>query len=105
MKATLIAATMIGALVATGDALADDTGGSNASGTEKVCALGMNAQSEAGLAEGLKSCKRGDILDIGWAQTPVAMQLCDFTKAVLYHPTKGSVIACVYTGTRRPVSK
>lgn len=84
---------------------AGDAAGSNVSGNEKVCALGMNAQSEQGLQEALKSCRRGDILDIGWLPTPQAMQLCDFTKAMLYHPSKGSVIACVYAGGRRTVSK
>lgn len=80
-------------------------GGSNATGSEKVCFFSANTQNDAGLEEALKKCQRGDILDIGWLPTPTALQLCDFTKSVIYHPTKGSVIACVYTGSRRPVIK
>jgi hypothetical protein len=106
MKSTIIALSLaLAAMAAAITAHADDAAGSNANGNEKVCFVGANAQNEQGLADALKSCKRGDILDIGWLQTPIAMQLCDFNKAVLYHPTKGSVIACVYAGTRRPVSK
>jgi hypothetical protein len=101
----MMMAVVLSAMGQTGSALAQDNAGSNQNGTEKVCFVSANGQSEQGLADALKGCKRGDILDIGWLQTPAAMQLCDFTKAVLYHPTKGSVIACVYTGTRRPVSK
>lgn len=84
---------------------AEDAAGSNAGGTEKVCSVGSGVQSEAALAEALKSCRRGDILDIGYLQTPIAMQLCDFSKAMLYHTARGSVIACVYTGARRPANK
>lgn len=99
----IIMASIIATVATSGHAAAQDTAGSNQGGSEKVCFLGTSAQNEQGLAEALKSCKRGDILDIGWLQTPVAMQLCDFTKAVLYHPAKGSVTSCVYTGARRPV--
>jgi len=103
---TIYNAVMVAvALAGSGNALADDNGGSNAQGGEKVCAVGMAGQTEPGLVEALKTCRRGDILDIGWVQTAVAIQLCDFTKTVMYNSTKGAIIACVYTGTRRPVSK
>lgn len=105
MKTILMMAVVLAAMGSADSALAQDSAGSNPQGTEKVCFVSANGQSEQGLADALKGCKRGDILDIGWLQTPTAMQLCDFTKAVLYHSTKGSVIACVYTGTRRQVSK
>lgn len=105
MKQIVMFAVALASMVSTGTARAQDNAGSNLNGNEKVCFVSANGQNEQGLAEALKGCKRGDILDIGWLQTPAAMQLCDFTKAVLYHPTKGSVIACVYTGTRRQVSK
>lgn len=104
---TFITTTLIMAVVgAAGSAYAESpTGGSNATGSEKVCFFSANNQNEAALEETLKKCQRGDILDIGWLPTPTALQLCDFTKTVVYHPTKGSIIACVYTGNRRPVSK
>lgn len=101
MSVVLITASV----AASGNVVAQDNAGSNVNGNEKVCFVSASGQSEQGLVEALKGCKRGDILDIGWLQTPVAMQVCDFTKAVLYHPAKGSVIACVYAGSRRPVSK
>jgi hypothetical protein len=104
MKSIIIALTLT-VLAALANARADDNGGSNISGNEKVCYIGPNAPGEPTLADVLKNCRRGDILDTSWLQHPVALQLCDFTKAVLYHPTKGSAIACVYIGTRRPVSK
>ena len=104
MKSIIIALTLA-TMVAVSSAHADDTAGSNANGNEKVCYISPNAPGEPTLADMLKNCRRGDILDTSWLQHPVALQLCDFSKAVLYHPTKGSVIACVYTGTRRPVSK
>lgn len=105
MKPILTLTVAVAAMMVASSVQAQDSAGSNVSGSEKVCFVGANAQNEQGLVDALKNCKRGDILDIGWLQTPPAMQLCDFTKAVLYHPTKGSVIACVYTGARRPVSK
>lgn len=105
MKTMIMVVGLAAAMASAGGAAAQDSAGSNQNGSEKVCFVGANGQSEQGLSEALKSCKRGDILDIGWLQTPAAMQVCDFTKAVLYHPTKGSVIACVYTGSKRPVSK
>lgn len=98
-------AVILALIVVSSAAVAQDNAGSNVNGNEKVCFVSANGQTEQGLVDALKGCKRGDILDIGWLQTPAAMQVCDFTKAVLYHPTKGSVIACVYSGTRRPVSK
>lgn len=107
MKAilTLTVAGAAAAMMGASNVLAQDSAGSNVSGSENVCFVGANAQNEQGLVDALKICKRGDILDIGWLPTPAAMQLCDFTKAVLYHATKGSVIACVYTGARRSGSK
>lgn len=105
MRKLMSIAVIVASGASSGIAMAQDNAGSNVNGNEKVCFIGANGQSEQGLVEALKGCKRGDILDIGWLQTPAAMQVCDFTKAVLYHPTKGSVIACVYSGSRRPVSK
>lgn len=105
MRKLMSLAVIVASCAASGIALAEDNAGRNVTGNEKVCFVGANGQSEQGLVDALKGCKRGDILDIGWLQTPTAMQVCDFTKAVIYHPTKGSVIACVYTGSRRPVSK
>ncbi len=105
MKRMTVVGMIVAGATTVGQASAQDHAGSNQGGNEKVCFLSAAAQSEQGLVDALKSCKRGDILDIGWLQTPAAMQLCDFTKAVLYHPTKGSVIACVYTGSRRQVIK
>lgn len=93
------------AIVPVRDAHAEADRGANSDGTEKVCFFGASAQNDQILEDVLKKCRRGDILDIGWLSSPVAMQLCDFTKAIIYHPTKGSVIACVYTGTRRNVIK
>lgn len=78
-----------------------DTGGSNTSGMEKVCYLNPKNQNETVFIESLKQCKRGDILNIGWLSTPEAMRVCDFNKSIIYHPTKGAVVACVYTGNRR----
>jgi hypothetical protein len=105
MKMMIMVVGLAAAMFSAGGAAAQDNAGSNQNGGEKVCFVGASGQNDPGLSEALKSCKRGDILDIGWLQTPAAMQVCDFTKAVLYHPTKGSVIACVYTGSKRPVSK
>lgn len=76
-----------------------------AEGRERVCAMGMAVQNEQGFAVALAQCKRGDILDIGWAKSSVAMQVCDFGKSIVYHPATGAVIACVYTGYRRSVIK
>lgn len=84
---------------------AENVFGANADGTENVCPLGMAAQNEQGFADALKRCKRGDILDIGWAKSTLAIQVCDFTKSIVYHPGNGAIIACVYTGNRRAVSK
>lgn len=106
MKNFIIVAFSSFSLIASiGVALADTPHGSNPDGSEKVCALGMGAQSEPGISEGLSRCKRGDILDIGWAKIAVAMQVCDFTKAIVYHPQTGAIIACVYTGSRRGTTK
>lgn len=97
---------ILAALTISGTARAQDIAGSNVNGSEKVCHVSnANSSSEQGLTDALKGCKRGDILDIGWLPTMGAMQLCDFTKALIYHPTKGSVVACVYAGSRRTVSK
>jgi hypothetical protein len=104
MKNVFIAVILASALHA-GQAVAQSGHGSNADGGEKVCALGMGAQSEQGLDEALKRCKRGDILDIGWVKISVAMQLCDFTKTIVYHPPTGAIAACVYSGSRRPIIK
>ena len=105
MKKILTIATLA-ALVSAGAVHAQDSAGSNAGGNEKVCAVSnASSQSEQGIADALKGCKRGDIIDIGWLTIYGAMQLCDFTKAVVYHAPKGSVIACVYSGNRRPISK
>jgi hypothetical protein len=101
----LISTVILVTMASIGNAAAEDNAGSNVTGSEKVCAMGVGAQNEQTLAEALKVCRRGDILDIGWLKIPVAMQLCDFTKAIVYHPATGSVMACVYTGTRRPVNK
>ncbi len=105
MKAMAMMAMIFVALAAHGSAMAQDNGGSNVSGTEKVCFLGPSAQTETGLVEALRNCKRGDILDLGWLRTSPALQLCDFTKAIIYHQSTSIVLACVYTGTRRPVHK
>ncbi len=79
--------------------------GSNLSGAEKVCFLSLNAQTDEGLQSALKSCRRGDVLDVGWLKTSIAMQLCDFTKTIVYNPEGKMVVACVYTGARRQVVK
>jgi hypothetical protein len=55
----------------------------NHDGTERVCVFGMAAQSEQGFREALQQCKRGDVLEIGWAKLNFALQICDFTKAVV----------------------
>ena len=101
-----VTAAVLASLAISGAVHAQDGAGSNANGNEKVCVVNStSSQSEQGITEALKVCKRGDILDIGWLSTVGAMQLCDFTKAVLYHPAKGSVIACVYSGNRRTSAK
>jgi hypothetical protein len=105
MKAKFLLIIGAATMLAASSTRAQDSAGSNANGSEKVCFVSANARSEQGLVDALKNCKRGDILDISWLQTPPALQLCDFTKALIYHPANGSVVACVYTGTRRPVSK
>lgn len=74
-----------------------------AGGRERVCTMGMAAQNEQGFAAALARCKPGDILDIGWAKSSAAMQVCDFGKAIVYHPATGAVVACVYIGYRRSV--
>lgn len=86
-------------------AFAENSLGSNPDGSEKVCALGASVQNEAALEEALKRCKRGDILDSGWLKITMAMQLCDFTKTIVYHPPTGAIAACVYTGNRRGTSR
>lgn len=86
-------------------AYCQDAAGSNLDGREKVCYISSSAATELGIAEVLKACRRGDILEIGWISPSIAVQLCDFTKAVIYHPPKGIVFACVYTGFRRPITK
>lgn len=75
-----------------------------ADGRERVCAMGMAVQNEQGFAAALARCKRGDILDIGWAKITAAMQVCDFTKSIVYHPQTGAIVACVYIGSRRSIS-
>ena len=75
-----------------------------ADGRERVCAMGMAVQNEQGFTAALAQCKRGDILDIGWAKITFAMQVCDFTKSIVYHPQTGSIVACVYIGSRRSIS-
>ena len=101
----ILTVAMLAAMLVSGNVSAQDNPGSNANGSEKVCVVGVSGQTEQGLSDALKACKRGDILDIGWLPTPFAMQLCDFSKQVVYHAAKGSVIACVYSGARRPISK
>lgn len=108
MKKEIAAAAVavaLGMITGSAPALAENSIGANPDGTEKVCSLGMGAQSEQGFAEALQRCKRGDILDIGWAKSTLAIQVCDFTKSIVYHPGNGAIIACVYTGNRRAVSK
>ncbi|NHZ99042.1 hypothetical protein [Massilia sp. CCM 8734] len=105
MKKSMLTFVITTAIAVSSNTYAQDNGGSNNNGAEKVCFVGPNGQSEQGLVEALKGCKRGDILDLGWVQSPAALQLCDFTKAIVYHPPKGSVVGCVYTGTRRQTSK
>lgn len=105
MKKTIAAVIALGIITGSTPALAENSFGANPDGTEKVCSLGMGAQSEQGFAEALQRCKRGDILDIGWAKSTLAIQVCDFTKSIVYHPGNGAIIACVYTGSRRAVSK
>ncbi|MDK2126913.1 hypothetical protein [Parachitinimonas caeni] len=99
--------TLLFLMLVVGSALvhAEDLAGSNPTGAERVCTLSSGAQTELGFADAIKQCKRGDILDMSWLSNQQAMQVCDFTKAVVYHPTKGTLIACVYTGARRPVIK
>lgn len=75
-----------------------------ADGRERVCVMGMAVQNEQGFAAALAQCKRGDILDIGWAKITAAMQVCDFTKSIVYHPPTGAIVACVYIGRRRSTS-
>lgn len=105
MKKAIATAIALATISGSTPALADNSFGANPDGNEKVCALGMAAQNEQGFIEALHRCKRGDILDIGWAKSILAMQVCDFTKSVVYHPSNGAIIACVYTGNRRAVGK
>ncbi len=101
-----VTVAILASLSISGAVHAQDGAGSNANGHEKVCVINnTSSQSEQGITEALKVCKRGDILDIGWLTTVAAMQLCDFTKAVVYHPVKNSVLICVYSGNRRPTAK
>ena len=101
MKAIFTLTVVLATIVTTGDAMAQDNAGSNTNGNEKVCVISLNGQNEQGLVDALKNCKRGDILSPGWLPMSTAMQICDFTKAVVYNQLKGNVIACVYTGARR----
>lgn len=105
MKKAIATAVALATITVNMPALAQTSFGANPDGTEKVCSLGMGAQSEQGFVEALQRCKRGDILDIGWAKSTLAIQVCDFTKSIVYHPANGAIIACVYTGSRRAVSK
>lgn len=105
MKKAIATAIALATISGSTPALADNSFGANPDGNEKVCALGMAAQNEQGFIEALHRCKRGDILDIGWAKITLAMQVCDFTKTIVYHPPTGAIAACVYTGNRRAVGK
>lgn len=99
------AAIALDTITVSTSALADNSLGSNPDGNERVCSLGVAAQNEQGFVEAIQRCRRGDILDIGWAKSTLAMQVCDFTKSIVYHPANGEIVACVYTGYRRAVSK
>jgi hypothetical protein len=101
--ALLLSLALFGSNQATAQA-STDLAGSNISGSEKMCVFGANMQSDQAVQDILKVCRRGDILDIGWMKTSFAIQLCDFTKTVVYNPS-GTVVACVYTGVRRQTGK
>lgn len=106
MKNTLaIAIIVLFAFSGVASVHAENSLGANSDGTERVCVLGLPAQNEQGLVEALQRCKRGDILETSWIKSTVALQLCDFSKSVIYHPGNGVIFACVYTGNRRAVSK
>jgi hypothetical protein len=78
-----------------------DNAGSNANGNEKVCMI-SNASNEA-FKESMKNCRRGDIMALGGVTSLGAMKYCDFTKSLMYE--NGKIVACVFTGAERPVSK
>lgn len=73
--------------------------------SEKVCLIGLEVKNEFDLIEAIRKCQKGDILDIAMLRSPYGLQFCDFTKTILYNQTDRSIIACVYSGTRRQVRK
>lgn len=103
---TKLVALAVVAVLGISDAVAEgnpaDQHGSNATGTERVCMV--SSSSEAAFQEGLKNCKRGDILDLSGVSAIGMAHFCDFTKTIAY--TRNSTpAACVYIGTSRPATK
>lgn len=96
LGAITVLAVALGTLAHSADTSAlTGSDGSNMNGAERVCGNG----SAATFAEAYANCRRGDIIGLGRALPFGIMQVCDFSKTILY--VKGEPMACVYIGSLR----
>lgn len=102
MKRFLLAVGMLGTILAVcaneSAPAAVGQDGSNATGTEKVCKVDPKS-----IIESLKTCRRGDILDLDGISADGVAMMCDFSKSFFY--INGFPQNCVYNGKRRDMAR